>query len=234
MGELVSSDQVSMGHYLLQYNFFEPTTIYRYEIFGLFMSGSPFWTEQGATFKLRYYGLDNAWHDVKSIFVNNQLLDLDEIATFTCTKVAIYAASFGDTGYSRIDNFKIHTDHQVAPVNGPTQMRATIPSGSAPGDTPARGPTVLGALQDYPICVSNTGGFDGTYEIDRYISGGTKPAWKGPNNKYIFWSGVTNSWHCGSLGQTSGASLIDTGDGARYPWQSTWGTISVTTGDCTP
>ncbi len=116
------------------------------------------------------------------------------------------------------------------PVDGPTALTASQASSQAP----ASGPTLLAGLEDYPICVSNTGGFDGTYEIDRYISGGSKPAWVGPSNKYIFWSNSTSSWHLGGLGQTSGPSLIDTGDSSDWPWQCTWSTISITTGDCAP
>ena len=237
MSQLVSSNQVSQAHNLIQYNFFEPTTIYRYEIFGLFMSGDPWWNEQQATFTLRYTDSNDVWHDVESFTVSDQTLDVDVTAAFTATRVAIWCVAFGVSSYSRIDYLKLHTEAQIPPVNGPTEMRFDyVPDNLPPNQIPITGPTSLTALQDFPICVSNTsGGHDGTYEITRNMGAGNSiPFWTGPSGKEIYWSSSTSKWYCGFRGQTSGASLVDTGDGAQYPWQCTWGTISVTTGDCTP
>lgn len=154
------------------------------------------------------------------------------------------------TGYfmaMRVDGSGICFMHGVEPgfsppVNGPTNLTGSQPQAPASGPTnltgsqaasqaPASGPTGLEALQDFPICVSNTpDGNDGTYEIERYIAGGAKAAWEGPNNRYIFYSSSTQKWHYGSLGSTTTA--LDEDDGAQNPWLGNWTTITVTTGDC--
>ncbi len=108
--DLIRSDQTATSHYLIQYNFCEPTTIYGYEIFGLFMTGFPWWSYQSATFKLRITNGDDTWEDIAEFTTNDQYLDVNEETTFTATRVAIYAASFGQRGYSWLDYFKLHTE----------------------------------------------------------------------------------------------------------------------------